>query len=141
MMIKRSFLLALLASFLILPTRISGQQPEVVRVDAEPTCTTCRVEFDTIAVVGSLADSVLIPDATGGLVVAAGDTIVIGKHFLGPERNLVFAPNGTLVRTIGREGEGPGELLPSTIGLRPYDDSRVLVVQRGRLSVINLEGR
>ena len=139
-MTQRTFLPILLALALVLPAEARAQQTEVITIDGTPQCETCRVELDTIAVVGALADSVLIPDTDGGLVVVGGDTIVVGKTFGGPERNMVFAPDGTLVRTIGREGEGPGELLPFTAGIRPYDDTQVLVGQSGRLSVMDLSG-
>ena len=89
-MTQRTLLAILLALAVLLPAGARAQPAEVITIDGQPQCETCRVELDTIAVVGALADSVLIPDATGGLVVVGGDTIVVGKHLLGPEHNMVL---------------------------------------------------
>jgi len=116
---------------------LHGQQ--VTQVDATPICAECRIKFDTIAVVGSLADSVLISDTwSGGVLVLENGHVVVGGSPMGAP-TLVFEPGGSLVRSIPATGDGPGELR-TVLGVTPFPDDRILAVQGDRVSVLDRLG-
>jgi len=70
-------------------------------------CESCTVTFDTVAVLGEQDGPGMIPsesirlaqDAAGRYIVLSGENASIQ----------VFSPEGAFVRSIGGEGEGPGE--------------------------------
>lgn len=116
--------------------------PMVIGDDA--TCPTCTIELREIALLGSETDpSSFRPNAAGlGCMVGVtegGDFLVSGM--LEPGRIYRYGPNGTLLRRIGRQGEGPGEFGPQ-IRLWMLGNDSVLVQDDAlrRVSVMSQEG-
>ena len=93
----------------------------------EPTCTDCRLVFDSLTTLGAsdgdgalrVGPSALVVDARGRFIVA---------QMVDNEPARVFAPDGSFVATIGGIGDGPDEYRKigalSTVGeaLHVYDE-------------------
>lgn len=122
----------------LLPTLAGAQSVPTRTIQAEPSCEGCRIVFDTIAIVGSIRDSVLIGDNMGGVLVMGGDTVVVAAG-RSQEKTLVFTPDGRLARAVGRIGQGPGEI-STPIAAAGYIDNQILLLHFGGLAVMDLQG-
>lgn len=88
-------------------------EPGLIAIGEEVACPDCEIVLEEVAVLGDLTDSTSIrQDATGaGCMVgrlSSGEFVVSGT--VGGGRMSVYDGPGPAVRTIGRPGEGPGEL-------------------------------
>jgi len=85
---------------------LSAQEPEVV--SGEVTCGDCFITLDTVVTIGGL-------DGPGLEVVTLLSHVAVDRRgrFLISESGQagisVFDSTGTFLRTVGRQGEGPGE--------------------------------
>lgn len=85
---------------------LPAQAQEVVHVAPEPSCDGCSIKVEHLATLGRTED----PVSPLWYARVAVDTS--GNFFVGPTTSpgeiAVYSPSGELLRTIGREGEGPG---------------------------------
>lgn len=84
---------------------------------------------DTSAIVGPIAGAMRLPD--GRILVADA----------GATRLRWFADDGTMLQSVGRQGEGPGEFRTISALLHVGDSIAVLDSRLRRLSLLDLEGR
>lgn len=114
---------------------LGGQEP----IRLTESCPECRIEFDTIAVLGDPEGPGMIPGEQN--VVAVGPD---GRFYvLSVPATFVqlFAPDGRYLGRIGRDGEGPGEFRwPHS--LHVDGDGRLRVVDAAllRISVFTPDG-
>lgn len=83
-------------------------------------------------------EDVLLGMVTAGALGPDGNTYLVDRQMA---QVLVVAPDGALVRTLGRQGEGPGEFNnPHTLFFLP--DGRLAVVQGfpSRVTTLKLDG-
>lgn len=83
-------------------------------------------------------DDVLLGMVAGGALGADGNVYLVDRQLA---QVLVVAPDGSLVRTLGRQGEGPGEFSnPQSLFFLP--DGRLAVVQGfpSRVTTLNPDG-
>jgi len=129
----RSGLLLALSVRVLFPAALSAQ--EVVEIPDAPLCPTCEIVLDSVVVLdGRRGDYVGEPLALGRL--RDGRWLLSTLH--APERIAVFDPTGRIRRTVGREGEGPGEYrFIRFIRVGPDDTVRVYDADLGRLSILS----
>ena len=108
-------------------------------IDSSPTCT-CRIMHDSVAVVGGTdpergvaADMEMSRDGRGNLYIT---------QVFNPRTIQVHDSSGRYIRSIGREGEGPGEFLgpPRAPVFGRGDTLFVLDWISRRVSTFTLEG-
>ncbi len=133
--------------------------------DASPDTARLVVERDTIGdtivvrtVSGSVwgSDRILVPEVTIGemegdpeYLFGAISSLAVGPHgtIYVVDRQVpdlrAFSPDGTYLATLGRPGEGPGELKQPDGGLAVLSDGRVLVRDPGnaRIQVFGPDGK
>ena len=86
----------------------SLQAQETVRVSSEVVCGECVITIDTVVTLGGLdGEGVEAIDITSAIAVDARERILITNLF--HPRIYVFDMAGRFLRTVGRQGEGPGE--------------------------------
>lgn len=100
-------------------------------IDPSPICPDCEIVFREVATLGDSSDPGTVWHG------AAGDGCMVGRlstgEFLlggvtGGGEIFVYGPDGRFLRSIGRQGEGPGEL---------RNTARVLVGQGDTLFVVD----
>ena len=117
---------------------------EVTLIPDEPNCRDCEIEFRELAVLGADSDPASIrSDAMRGCMVgqlATGEYLVSG--IVGGGQLLVYAEvGGGARRTIGRRGQGPGELSRNfRLVIGPLDTLHVFDDGNGRLQVLTPTG-
>ena len=85
---------------------LSAQEP--VRVSSDVVCGECVITIDTVLTLGGLdGEGVEAIDITSAIAVDARERILITNLF--HPRIYVFDMAGRFLRTVGRQGEGPGE--------------------------------
>lgn len=89
-----------------------GGDPDTVVIAGDPVCQMCEIILEEVAVLGHVDDSASFrpdpgPCAMGQL--STGEFISSG--LVGGGQIFVYDESGRPVRTIGRRGEGPGELM------------------------------
>lgn len=95
-------------SFGVLLTVGEAHAQDVVEIGDAPACPECRVVAKHVATLGgSATDSVLLR-ANSKLAVDSRGRFYVGQTFTAGIIAM-FSASGELVRTFGREGEGPGE--------------------------------
>ena len=83
-------------------------------------------------------EDVLLGVITGAVVDAAGQVYLIDRQL---SQVLVIGPDGELVTTLGREGDGPGELRqPHALLMLPNDVVGVVQGFPGRIIGLNFDG-
>lgn len=98
------------AAVLLLALQAAGRpaQPPVVEIPSEPTCRRCEIVLRRVAVLRGLPDTVSLDY---GIFVAQDRR---GRFFVTPGfpryYAVVYGPDGRFLRTLGRDGEGPGEI-------------------------------
>ncbi len=126
-------MIAAFTALLCLPMIAEGQQAPS-RVPYVPSCRTCAIELTKLATIGSPDDSVLMRgliarDGQGRFHAVAHDGFSM----------LVYDRQGRLVKSVGRQGQGPGEfggrlgILNFTIG----NGDTLFVATQGRMSVFD----
>ncbi|HSM62253.1 MAG TPA: hypothetical protein VK849_15700 [Longimicrobiales bacterium] len=121
----------------------SGRAPDVT-ITGEPVCPDCEIVLEDVALLGDPADpSSTREDAAGRgcMVGRLSDGSFVSSGAVGGGRLHVFGPAGQVVRTIGRPGQGPGELGPN-LRLWVGADDTLFVVDEGnaRLQVMTPSG-
>ena len=90
-------------AFMVLgPTSVFGQ----ARVIAD--CDDCSLELEHVVRLGSLDDSVSFTPFS--MVVQQSDGAFLVAPTFEPGTFAVFSPDGTYLRSVGRPGQGPGEM-------------------------------
>lgn len=109
----------------------------IVQVAPEPSCPGCSIEVDHLATLGRAEDP--ISPLWYARVAVDGS----GNYFVGPTTSpgeiAVYGASGQLRRTIGREGEGPGEYYGIRY-LQILGGDTLHVLSRGRHTVLSLDG-
>jgi hypothetical protein len=87
----------------------SSVDQEVMRIPAEPSCPTCRIELRRVATLdGGAADPGVI-----AMIPGVTRSTATGRWFAssteGARQVGVFTPAGRMQSLLGRQGEGPGE--------------------------------
>lgn len=85
---------------------IRAQEP--ISVSSEVECDECVITIDTVVTLGGLegeGTEVILPQST--IALGPGDRILVTEVRI--PRIFVFDMAGTLLRTVGRRGDGPGE--------------------------------
>lgn len=113
-------------------------------ISGAPTCEECEITLEPIASLGGPSDPTSVRtdamvEGCGVGRLAGGDFVVASLVGGGPL--LVYAPDGSLRRTIGRNGAGPGEFGPDrrfTVG--PGDTLTVIDETNARVEFITALG-
>jgi hypothetical protein len=125
-----------LAVAILPPTVLPAQSPATLEVG----CDECRISLDTVAMLGEREGPGMLSgefpyvhqDLTGQTFMFSHPSPVIQ----------VFDPEYTFRHTIGREGEGPGELRwPQALYVDQSGEVTVLDAMLGRISTFSHEGR
>lgn len=107
--------------------------------DTVPACQTCSLTLEPLTVIGRLTDPVLFPRFPEVLRTSRGEYIGATLRFQPPEI-VVFDREGQFVRTVGRQGEGPGEFRRVTAIALGADDSLYVGHESLRTSVFDSTG-
>jgi hypothetical protein len=85
-----------------------GAAPQPKKIDDTHVCRSCTLRLEKVVI---LSDSVTRMGSSNNLTVIDKDSR--GRYWVADYRSrsnvLVFAPDGRLVKRIGREGSGPGK--------------------------------
>lgn len=129
------------ATSVMLIVAIACQDTSLPRTNAEQLeeCTDCDISLEHIATLGSESDTIwptvmsaVVRTGDGGFIVGSSD------H---PGVQLIYSSSGALVRTFGRQGEGPGEYQPWTIPvIGPADTISIVDMMASRRTVIDSIG-
>lgn len=96
------------ATILVIIAANGVSAQETLTVSGDVSCEACMITLDTIVTIGGL-------DGPGLHVVSRGASVAVdhlGRILIGHHRYpeiAVFDTTGTFLRTVGGEGEGPGE--------------------------------
>jgi hypothetical protein len=117
-----------------------GQAVTTVYQDTLPACGSCEIELVPVGSFGRVEDEVLLADIPVRVesdsrgrfyAVAVGWTLEV----------VVYEPDGSIVRTVGRQGEGPGEFQRTVTDLLIGPGDSLFVAHDGmRLSVFDSAG-
>jgi hypothetical protein len=115
----------------------SAQSPATKKIDDTHLCRTCVLRIEKVV---TLADPVTAMGSSSNLTVIDRDSR--GRYWVADYRSrtnvLVFAPDGKLVKRIGREGSGPGEFRNViTLLVGPGDTVHVFDQGNGRRTEID----
>lgn len=124
-----------LVSLLILAASAALAEPAAVTLPADPPSTRSVDLVEQWRVGGEDDEDILLGVVFDGTIGTSGDVYLIDRQL---SQVLVISPEGELVTTLGREGQGPGEL-NRPHGLVMLDDDKVGVIQGfpGKVTVIN----
>lgn len=115
-------------------SRATSVEAEVEQRDVQASCTECSVTFGPEIVIGAREDHYLDYPLVGVVVDWQGHIIVASLN-----RVQEFNPDGEIVGSIGRTGDGPGEFTrPLGVAVGP-SDSLFVFHSRG-VSVFDREG-
>ena len=90
------------------PAAPSQAAQDPVRVSSDVVCAECVITIDTVLTLGGLdGEGMEAIDITSSIVVDARERILITSIF--HQKIYVFDMAGRFLRTVGRQGEGPGE--------------------------------
>ncbi len=135
----RPFLAVLALAALCTGAAIAAGSPVQVHDNpATPAAGTITIDLRELWRVGADDEEVLLGLPSAAVRDADGNLYLVDLQLATVH---VFAPDGTFLRDIGREGEGPGELRrPAGIVLMP--DGRLGVAQRfpGRIVLLHPDG-
>ena len=120
---------------LILTATFAVAEPESVTLPADPPATRTVELAEQWRIGGEDDEDVLLGVIFDAQIGPSGDVYLIDRQL---SQVLVISPEGELVTTLGRQGEGPGEL-NQPHGLVLLDDDKVGVIQGfpGKVTVIN----
>lgn len=89
----------------------AGTDPDTVVIFGGPTCRLCEIVVEEVAVLGHVDDAASFRPDPGPCVVGQLSTgEFVSSGLVGGGQLFVYDKSGRAVRTIGRKGEGPGEL-------------------------------
>ena len=119
---------------------LSAQEPEIV--SGEVTCGDCVITLDTVVTIGGLDGPGLhVVTRYSHVAVDRRGRILVADVRVRQSEISVFDSTGSFLRTVGRQGERPGEYgLISHIGVGPkYIHFTYSSIIRGeRCSIMNL---
>ena len=120
---------------LIVAATAALAEPAAVTLPADPPSTRSAELVEQWRIGGEDDEDILLGVVFDAKVGASGDVYLIDRQL---SQVLVISPEGELVTTLGREGQGPGEL-NQPHGLLLLDDDKVGVIQGfpGKVTVIN----
>ncbi|NIM51989.1 MAG: hypothetical protein GTO22_22560, partial [Gemmatimonadales bacterium] len=134
----RASLAILLLLSIVRSGAVHGQE-EVV-VPGTVSCAACRIELQRVASLGRLADDVAVHPLTS-LAMDSDGRFYVGSTYNEGELAMYDA-DGTLLRSFGRPGQGPGEfdrrLMRLVVG--PGDSIHVFQAYRHWILLPGLEG-
>lgn len=128
--------LILLAISLSCPSVTLQGQP-VVEISTDRTCHTCAIFVEHVATLGKIEDQIS-PSWFSHVAVDQSGNFYVGPTY-SPGEVAVYGPSGVLVRTLGREGEGPGEFTGIRV-LRITGGDTLHVFSNGRHTVLSIAG-
>ncbi len=120
---------------MILAATCALAEPAAITLPADPPSTRTVELVEQWRIGGEDDEDVLLGVIFGAKIGPSGDVYLIDRQL---SQVLVISPEGELVTTLGRQGEGPGEL-NQPHGLLLLDDDKVGVIQGfpGKVTVIN----
>lgn len=133
----RRRVVALSAAAILFVMATSSLAAEVVELPADPPARRTAALEEVWRVGGEEDDEILLGFVTGGTLDGDGNVLLIDRQL---SQVLVISPDGELVATLGREGDGPGEMR------RPHSifvaDDRIGIVQGfpGKVVFLDFEG-
>jgi hypothetical protein len=115
-------------------------EAQTVTVPSERSCPTCSIVVTTVGTLGGARASELAPALPVSAVLTASGVLWVAFDFDG-EPPWLFKPSGEFLRTIGREGKGPGEF-SGTLRVASARGDSVMVYDQGnaRISVYAASG-
>jgi hypothetical protein len=124
-----------LISLLIMTAAITLAAPAAITLPADPPATRSVELVEQWRIGGEDDEDILLGVIFDAVVSSDGNVYLIDRQL---SQILVISPEGELVTTLGRQGEGPGEL-NQPHGLLLLDDGKVGVIQGfpGKVTVIN----
>lgn len=124
-----------LISVLIMTAAVALAAPAAVTLPADPPATRTVELVEQWRIGGEDDEDILLGVIFDAVVGADGNVYLIDRQL---SQVLVISPEGELVTTLGRQGEGPGEL-NQPHGLLLLDDEKIGVIQGfpGKVTVIN----
>jgi len=143
--------------FLILVLLLLGCSPETPGTDPlrghsdtvrignnDPVCRECEVEFHEVTLLGDPTGPASVSEDAAGRDCSVG-RLSTGEYvvssIVGGGEIFVYGPDGQVVRTFGRSGEGPGELGTSvSLLVGPADTLYITDETMARLSVFTATG-
>jgi hypothetical protein len=105
MFAKPRFFFGVVASVIIVSE--DGKAQRVIPIKDTPVCSACRI---SITLLRRLAGNDSITLSRSSRVVIVGNTYVVTPTYT-PAQIVVFDSVGSIVKTFGRRGRGPGEML------------------------------
>jgi hypothetical protein len=128
--------LALLSILIMIMTAaVAFAAPATITLPADPPATRTVELVEQWRIGGEDDEEILLGVIFDALVGADGNVYLIDRQL---SQVLVISPEGELVTTLGRQGEGPGEL-NQPHGLFLLEDGKIGVIQGfpGKVTVIN----
>lgn len=114
-----------------------------LQLSGGPTCPECRIALAPVATLGHPDDSASArPDAAvfGCMVGVTADSLFLLSGVVGGGEILVFRRDGRAAFSIGREGQGPGELGSSLLTIVSGDTVFVVDNSNARIVTMDLSG-
>jgi hypothetical protein len=120
-----------------IPTGLLGQ--EVYRIPEAVDCAACSVALDTVAILGTPNDAVILMPESRFETLADGS--IIAYQTSDPGVLVHYGPEGEFLRAFGREGQGPREFSSLIEGLRVAQGDSLLLLDRDNRRVAVLDPR
>ncbi len=127
----------LLTGLLLGMLQAPAQSQEVIEITPRQTCQGCSIQLEPVATLGRAQDPVS-PFWYSRVAVDRLGTLFVGPT-TSPGEIAVYSPSGDLLRTLGREGEGPGEFHGIRY-LQVLGGDSLHVLSRGRRTILSLDG-
>ncbi len=83
--------------------------PVTVFEDTIPACEQCELRLNPVGAFGSIQDSVLLGDTPVMVERDSRGRFYAAVRMSGLHQVILYEPDGRIVRTVGRAGQGPGE--------------------------------
>ena len=112
---------------------LEQEPPDAAVVELSPCTERCGMTLVPVAEFGEAAGAGMI-EGGGEIALDRSGRLYIG----GLDHVLVFDPDGTFLRRIGRRGEGPGELL-SIRAFSVVDDGTFVLLDSGRGVILRFD--
>ena len=134
----RSGMLWLSLAGLLVPTLAAAQPPVVVTNDAEPASGLQVPQLEELWRRGGEDDDIFFGNVGGGHLDADGNVLLLDSQL---SQVYVIGTDGEILRIIGREGDGPGEVRRPA-GFFVADDGTVCLLQGfpGRIVKLTPDG-
>jgi len=124
-----------LISLLIMTAAVAFAEPVSITLPTDPPATRTVELVEQWRIGGEDDEEILLGVIFDAVVGTDGNVYLIDRQL---SQVLVISPEGELVATLGRQGEGPGEL-NQPHGMLLLDDGKIGVIQGfpGKVTVIN----